>query len=146
MTPRVKAHPTSPTPMETTLPSVPADLRNPLTAAAGLHVFFAISAAWGLTRAEQGTILGVDGDTLDNWVKGAVQPLVEDTLVRLSLILGIYASLHTLLPIPERADAWIRRSNRAPMFKGGTALERMMTGKLPDLAAVRQYLEAQCSA
>jgi hypothetical protein len=132
--------------MDTKGPSLPSDLRNPLATATGFQVFFGIAEAWGLTRAEQLKILDLDEDTLENWMKGAAQPLTEDTVVRLSLILGIYAALHTLLPIPERADAWIRRPNRAPMFEGGTALERMMTGDLSDLAAVRQYLDAQCNA
>ena len=32
------------------------------------------------------------------------------TLERLSHIFGIYAALQILLPLPERANAWVRRA------------------------------------
>jgi hypothetical protein len=64
-------------------------------------------------------------------------------LERLSYVLGIYKSLQILLPEPERADAWVRRPNDAPLFGGGSALGRMLGGQVADLFLVRQYLDAQ---
>jgi len=48
-----------------------------------------------------------------------------------------------LLPIPERADAWISKRNTAPLFGGKSALARMLGGQVSDLYVVRQYLDAQ---
>lgn len=74
----------------------------------------------------------------------AGRPLLpRDTLERLSLVFGIYKALQVLLPVPERADAWPRRPNDAPLFGGRTALERMLTGMTSDLYVVRTYLDAQ---
>ena len=47
------------------------------------------------------------------------------------------------LPLPERADAWLRQPNTAPLFGGGSALQRMLGGQVADLFVVRQYLDAQ---
>ena len=43
----------------------------------------------------------------------------------------------------ERADAWLRKPNDAPLFGGRTALDRMLAGQVSDLFVVRQYLDAQ---
>jgi hypothetical protein len=69
--------------------------------------------------------------------------LSRDTLERLSYIFGIYSALQLLLPRPEAADAWIRKANTAPLFGGGSALARMLSGQVADLYIVRQYLDAQ---
>jgi hypothetical protein len=61
---------------------------------------------------------------------------------RLSYVFGIYSALHVLFPVPERADAWVRKPNDAPLFGGDTALARMLGGQVADLFQVRQYLDA----
>ena len=43
---------------------------------------------------------------------------------------------------PERADAWVRKPNDAPLFGGDSALARMLGGQVADLFQVRQYLDA----
>jgi Protein of unknown function (DUF2384) len=64
-------------------------------------------------------------------------------LERLSYLFGIYAALQILLPVPERANAWIRKPNTAPFLGGQSALDRMLGGQVGDLFAVRQYLDAE---
>ncbi len=64
-------------------------------------------------------------------------------LERLSYLFGIYAALQVLLPEQERADAWLRKPNSAPLFGGQPALQRMLGGQVADLFVVRQYLDAQ---
>ena len=51
-----------------------------------------------------------------------------------------------LLPVAERADEWIRKTNDAPFLAGRSALERMLDGQVADLFVVRQYLDAQRGA
>jgi hypothetical protein len=68
--------------------------------------------------------------------------LSPDTLERISHVLGIFKSLNVLLPRHEAADTWIRRPNSAPLFKGRTALEYLLSGRFEDLVAVRHYLDA----
>ena len=69
--------------------------------------------------------------------------LSKDMLERISYILGIYKALQVLLPKAESADAWIKKPNAAPTFGGQSALDRMLSGNVADLYAVRQYLDAQ---
>ncbi len=120
------------------------DLQSPQAAVAALNAFFRITKAWELSNEEQQRLLGCGRTSFFDWKAGRIKSgLDATTLERLSHIFGIYAGLQILLPIPERADAWIKKPNSAPLFGGGTALARMLAGQVSDLFVVRQYLDAQ---
>ena len=109
-----------------------------------LRTFFRIAEKWELTNEEQMTLLGVDArSTFFKWKRQRDGLLSRDTLERVSYILGIYKALQILLPNEQAADTWVRRPNRAPLFGGRSALDRMLSGKVSDLYVVRQYLDAQ---
>lgn len=114
-------------------------------AAAGLRAFFRIADQWELSVTDEIKLLGEPSRaTYFKWKRdpnGA--SLGRDTLERLSYILGIYKALQILLPEPQAADAWIKKPNSAAPFGGHSALERMLSGNVSDLYAVRQYLDAQ---
>ena len=111
---------------------------------AGLRAFVRIAEAWGLTVAEQLKLLGIASrSTFFKWRREQAPRLPQDTLERLSYLLGIYKSLQILLPDTRAADAWVRQPNSAPPFGGNSALERMLSGQVADLYVVRQYLDAQ---
>ena len=115
---------------------------------AALTAFFGIAVAWGLTADDERTLLGSPPrSTFFKWKseRAAKLPpkLPQDTLERISYVMGIYKALHILLPTPEAADAWIKKPNAAPITNGKTALERMRGGKVIDLADVRRYLDAE---
>lgn len=125
-------------------PAATPDLHSPEAASTALRTFFRIAQAWQLTNDEQQRLLHVGRSTFFHWKAGRVkQGLMGDTLERLSYIFGIYAALQVLLPIPERADAWVRKPNTAPLFGGKSALDRMLGGQVGDLYVVRQYLDSQ---
>jgi hypothetical protein len=114
-----------------------------VTAQAGLRAFFRVAELWRLSAEEQRTLLGAPPrSTFFKWKKGDVHGLPRDVLERISYILGIFKALEILLPRPEAADGWIRRPNAAAPFGGRSALERMLSGNVGDLYAVRQYLDA----
>jgi len=111
---------------------------------AGLRAFVRIAEAWGLTVAEQLKLLGIASrSTFFKWRREQAPRLPQDTLERLSYLLGIYKSLQILLPDPRVADQWVRKPNNAPPFGGSSALERMLSGQVADLYVVRQYLDAE---
>jgi hypothetical protein len=111
---------------------------------AGLRAFANIADAWGLSVAEQLKLLGIASrSTFFKWRRESQPRLPQDTLERLSYLLGIYKSLQILLPDTHAADAWVRQSNSAAPFGGRSALERMLSGQVADLYVVRQYLDAQ---
>ncbi|MHB1332236.1 MAG: MbcA/ParS/Xre antitoxin family protein [Sulfuriferula sp.] len=113
--------------------------------AAGLRAFFNIAKDWKLNTDEQMTLLGKPGrSTFFKWkVDPQTADLKQDTLERLSYILGTYKALQVLMPDPRAADDWVKKPNTAPLFGGKSALERMLGGNVGDLLAVRQYLDAR---
>lgn len=109
-----------------------------------LRTYFRICEAWKLTAREASRLLGdPPRSTFFLWKRNGEGQLSRDTLERISYVLGIYKALQILLPQPDDADAWIRKPNAAPLFAGGSALERMLSGNVADLYVVRQYLDAQ---
>ena len=113
-------------------------------AGAGLRAFGNIAEHWGLTVAEQLKLLGIGSrSTFFKWRRESEPRLPQDTLERLSYLLGIYKALQILLPDPKAADQWVCKPNNAPPFGGRSALERMLSGQVADLFIVRQYLDAQ---
>jgi len=120
------------------------DLHTPAAAGAALRTFFNIAQAWGLSNEDQQRLLGCGRTTFFDWKAGRIKAgLDAATLERLSHLFGIWSALHILLPVPERANAWVKQPNAAPLFGGGSALERMRGGQVSDLFVVRQYLDAQ---
>lgn len=109
-----------------------------------LRAFFKLAERWKLRVADQRKLLGDPPEsTFYKWKRERDGALSRDTLERISYLLGIFKALAILFPQPDRADAWLRRSNDAPTFGGQSALERMLSGNVADLYVVRQYLDAQ---
>jgi hypothetical protein len=109
-----------------------------------LRTFFNIAEQWELSNREQKALLGVSADsTFYNWKTGKSGALPKDTLERISYVLGIYKALQILLPSAKASDEWVKKPNKAPLFGGRSALDRMLSGNVADLFVVRQYLDAQ---
>jgi Protein of unknown function (DUF2384) len=109
--------------------------------AVALKAFFNLASEWSLSRDEQITLLGGPSPrTYYRWKAGNVAALPRDTLERISVLLGIYKAGHILLPLPQRANEWVRRPNKA--FGGASALHVMLEGRVDHLYAVRRYLDA----
>lgn len=107
-----------------------------------LRTFFRIAEAWGLNEQEQMQILGLESrSTFQSWKRGAVAAISKDALERISYVIGIYGGLKLLLP--ASADQWVRKPNKASVFGGRSALDRMVSGNVADLYVVRQYVDSQ---
>ena len=112
-----------------------------------LTAFFNICDAWGLNAEDERVLLGAPPrSTFFKWKSSRAGSLAADTLERISYVMGIYKALHILLPTSEAADSWVKKPNKASMFAGKTALERMRAGHVIDLADVRRYLDAERGA
>ena len=113
-------------------------------APAALRGFWSIADHWSLSDPEQMALLGLQSpSTLRDWQSGNIRQVDSPALERISYVFGIYKAINTLLPIPERADAWMRKPNDAPFLGGQSALEFMLSGKIGDLRAVRRYLDGE---
>src|SRR5262252_9318169 len=72
---------------------------------AGLRAFANIAERWGLSVAEQQKLLGIASrSTFFKWRREREPRLPQDTLERLSYLLGIYKALQILLPDAQAAD------------------------------------------
>lgn len=112
--------------------------------AAGLRAFFRIADHWRLSAHEQQVLLGLHAaSTFFKWKKNPPARLPQDTLERISYLLGIFKALELLLPDADAADAWVRAPNQAPPFGGRSALDLMLHGHVLDLFTVRRYLDQQ---
>ena len=122
------------------------DIHSEGAAKVALKAFFRIADAWGLDTEEQMMLLGGQTSTFGRLRDGHIsEGLPTETLERISLVINIYAALHTLLPDAALADAWPRRPNSAPLFGGGDALAKMLSGTLNDLRSVALYLQSHVS-
>jgi uncharacterized protein (DUF2384 family) len=111
--------------------------------AVALKAFFGITHKWNLSSEQERVLLGVPKPTYYRWKSKKDGELHQDTLERISYILGIYKDLRILLPTEEAANKWIHKSNAYPLFNGKSALEKFMLGRVIDLADVRRYLDNQ---
>jgi len=109
-----------------------------------MRAFFRIAEAWQLTNEEQRALLGWPPEsTFYKYKAGAVAILPFDTLVRISLMLGIYKDLHILYPEPDLAERWVKLPNSNPLFGGAPALRFMTEGGMDGLHHVRRLLDAR---
>jgi hypothetical protein len=132
-------------PMDRPLDLSNADERARVTPSA-IRGFVAIAAKWDLTEAQaQGLLGGVPSSTFQAWKEHPDgETLEQDTLVRISLVIGIYTALHIYLGKPW-ADRWITLQNRGLMFAGRTPIEHMLREGLPGMFDVRRMLDAHCA-
>ena len=109
-----------------------------------MRTFFNVAAAWQLSTAEQRALLGWPAEsTFFKYKSGQTPTLPYDTLMRISLVLGIYKDLHILYPEPELADRWVRLPNNNPMFGGKPALALLTEGGMDALYHVRRLLDGR---
>ena len=120
------------------------DLDSEELGSTALTAFFNITQRWGLSAEEERTLLGAPPrSTFFKWKSERAAKLSADTVERISYVMGIYKALRILLPTAEAAHAWVKKPNAAYGFAGKSALERMLGGRVVDLADVRRYLDAE---
>ncbi|MGB3623072.1 DUF2384 domain-containing protein [Ketobacter sp. MCCC 1A13808] len=118
--------------------------------AAALLNFFGITSEWALSSKQQITLLGNPAKSsfyrMKDFADGKqAKPirLNQDTLERVSYLMGIYKAINILLPNSQQAAEWIKKPNKAPLFSGRSALEKMLGGRVVDLSDVRRYLDGE---
>lgn len=111
-------------------------------AGAAHRTFENIAHEWSLSTHEQSRLLGLSDPGASGILEASFRS--PEALERASYILGIYKAINTLLPIRERANAWMRTPSLAPDFNGRSALEVMVGESVEGLRMVRSHLEAQC--
>lgn len=108
-----------------------------------IKAFLNIGTKWGLSEAQaRGLLGGIASSTFHAWkTEPRGKKLDQDTLMRISLIIGIYKALHIYFGKPW-ADRWVLLENRGPMFAGQAPIYYMIRQGQPGMMQVRRMLDA----
>ena len=106
--------------------------------------FLRIMEKWGIKDQDARLLLGgISSGSYYAWKKTPAQrTLDQDTLTRISLLIGTFKALNILYS-KALADAWITLPNRNAMFRGASPLSYMVQRGQPGMVAVRQMLDAR---
>jgi hypothetical protein len=123
------------------------DLSDPKTrerlSTAAVRGFLKIMDHWAIKDPEARQLLGgISTGSYYGWKKDPKRKIDQDSLIRISLLLGIFKALNILYS-EALADAWITLPNRNPMFRGATPLAYMIQRGQPGMVHVRQLLDAR---
>lgn len=124
----------------------PPNLADPATrkrlSPSAIRGFFRIASQWHVRDEDARQLLGGVSSGSFYSLKKNPRVLSQDTLTRISLLVGIFKALN-LLYSSRLADAWITLPNTNPMFRGSTPLTYMLRLGLPGMMHVRQLLDAR---
>lgn len=108
-----------------------------------IRAFLKVCDKWGLSETQSRALLGgIASSTFHAWKAGPdAQKLSQDTLVRISLVIGIYKALHIYFS-KVWADRWVRLGNRGALFAGRPPIDFMIRNGQPGMLEVRRMLDA----
>lgn len=110
--------------------------------AVALKAYARIVEAWGLSLKEAAGLADMSESTWKRARKpGFTGELTKDQLLRLSAVIGIYKSLDLYFSAPL-AKTWFTRPNAGPLFGDRRPVEAAIEGGLPQILAIRTYLDA----
>ncbi len=108
-----------------------------------LRAFFRIIEFWKIRGDDARQLLGgISNGTYHGLKNNPDRVLNEDTLRRISYLIGIYKALH-ILHGEELADKWIQLPNKNTIFDGKTPLQYLIKGGMPAFEIVRKLLDAR---
>ncbi len=122
---------------------IAARTREPLEInAVALKAYARVADAWSLTQKEAAALADMSESTWKRARKpGFAGELTKDQLLRLSAVIGIYKALELYFSAPL-AQEWFTRPNTGPLFGGARPIDTAIDGGLPQILAVRTYLDA----
>jgi Protein of unknown function (DUF2384) len=110
----------------------------------GIKAFLRIMDSWGIKDQDARDLLGgVSSGSFYALKKEPVRRVLDqDTLTRISLLIGMFKALNILYS-QKLADAWMTLPNSNPMFRGSTPMAYILRLGLPGMVEVRQLLDAR---
>ena len=102
-----------------------------------------LAEIWHLTATETCALLGdVSDRTWFRMKKGEWSgTLSQDTLTRISALIGIFKGLRLLFSDPL-SDEWVRLPNKGPLYHGRRPIDAMIEGGIPKMLVVRRHIDA----
>ena len=124
----------------------PPDLANSAErerlSSSAIKAFVNIAARWDLNEVQaRGLLGGIASSTYHAWkTEPKGKKLDQDSLMRISLLIGIYKALHIYFGQPW-ADRWVVLANRGPLFAGQAPIDYMLRQGQPGMVQVRRMLD-----
>ena len=110
---------------------------------AAIKAFLRVMERWGVRDQDARALLGgLSSGSFYTLKKAARRNLDQDTLTRISLLLGIFKALNILYS-RRLADAWMTLPNSNPIFQGATPLAYILCLGVPGMLEVRHLLDAR---
>jgi hypothetical protein len=110
---------------------------------AAVDAFLILSGIWRLTAKQSIALLGEGSER--TWFRIKAKEwdgvLSQDSLTRVSALVGIYKGLHLLFS-DALADDWVRRPNTESLFGGQPPLDFMIAEGIPAMIETRGYVDA----
>lgn len=133
---------TDPTPAAPAANLADPETRRRLTPAS-VEAMVRLAEIWRLTSAEVCALLGDMSERTWFRIKKGDWPgaLSQDTLTRISALVGIFKGLRLLFSAPL-ADDWVRLANKGPLYGGRSPLDAMIAGGIPRMLEVRRHVDA----
>jgi uncharacterized protein (DUF2384 family) len=99
-------------------------------------------AAWKISVPDSAMLAGVSPRTWNRMKAGTWSAsLSQDQMMRASGLVGVYKGLHLYFS-DELADQWVQMPNQGNLFNGSTPAAFMVSGGLPAILRVREYIDA----
>ena len=134
---------TGPKPTSKSIPDLGKDQTRAELSPAAVEAFLRLSEIWRLSTKQAVALLGEGSER--TWFRIKAREwdgtLSQDSLTRVSVLIGIYKGLHLLFS-EALADEWIRRANSEAMFGGSTPLDLMIAEGIPAMILTRGYIDA----
>jgi len=134
-------------PMDIGSPPSPPNLadaatRSRLTPAA-VDSVVRLAEIWRLTAADVCALLGDLSERTWFRMKNGEWSgtLSQDTLTRVSALIGIFKGLQLLFSEPLSGE-WVRLPNKGPLYGGRRPLDAMVEGGIPKMLEVRRHIDA----
>jgi len=127
-------------------PDLSAPVEQERLSPAAIGAFVNIAKIWSLSDVQALGLLGVV--TVSSFLEWKTRmegrTLDEDTLMRISFLIGIFESLNICYG-QHLADSWVTLPNENPIFAGEAPVDYMIQHGQPGLEQVRRLLEARCA-
>ena len=99
-----------------------------------------LAAAWQLDDIQVDILLGVKPSKTWREELTSAVPLTSEQQLRISHLLNIYATLHSLFN-SQLADEWLLRPNSNEIFSLRPPLDLMLSDEVEGMIQIRAYLE-----
>ncbi len=108
-----------------------------------IKAFAKIMDKWCMNEPQaRGLLGGIASSTYHSWrTSPQHKKLDQDTLMRISLLIGIYKALNIYFSAPW-ADRWVTLANRSALFAGHSPLDYMLRHGQPGMMQVRRMLDS----